>query len=89
VSFYFNLKNLKAKPVWGQTNQLRKSDRHCSRPNYISKKYQVTGQSGHQLIMLPTPDPFWGGNHVKFQNQESKTECKSKIEQKRSKKIGK
>jgi hypothetical protein len=72
--FILILKNLKAKSVWGQTNQLRKSNRHCSRSNYIFKKYQFTGQSGHQLIMLPTPDPLWGGNHVKFQNQESKAE---------------
>jgi hypothetical protein len=30
-----------------------------------TKKYQITGQSGHQSMMLPTPDPFWGRQHAK------------------------
>jgi hypothetical protein len=46
-----------------KNKQLRKSNGHRSPPNY--KINQITGQPGHQLMMLPTPDPFWGEHHGK------------------------
>jgi hypothetical protein len=39
-------------------------------------------------MMLPTPDPFWGRQHVKVKTQESKSQGKTEVGENCSRKIG-
>jgi hypothetical protein len=62
-----NFKSISNQNWFGDKKQTITRVKRALQPSQLPiKKDQITGQLGHQLMTLPTPDPFLGRQHATF-----------------------